>query len=114
MAHDGEAGQAQRVGDPARVAGRRGQGAAGLGGGAAVARAVVGDPAQAEAVVEERLRRRADVGRAVVPQDRQAVGGARSRVVDVQDPAVTDREFEFLRHRTSLAAAGTAFDGIPS
>ena len=89
-AHDREPVHAERVGDRGGVAGGRGDGAVRPWGGAAVAGAVVGDPADAERLGggEERLGRRTDVGRAVVPEDHEvAARRCRTRAASARRPA---------------------------
>lgn len=76
----------------------------GAGCGPAVARPIVGHPADAEPVGgrEEGLGRGPDVRRAVVPEDYgTAVGIFRAGVVDVQSTAVSQLKIS-LRHTAAL------------
>ena len=100
VAEDREPVEPEGVGDGLDVAGRGGDVATGVRGRAAVAGAVVGHPADAAlgARGQQRLRRGADVGGAVVPDDGQD-GVVDGDVVRAQRPAVGCRD---LDHRLSF------------
>ena len=98
VAHDPEPVDAQGVGDAGDVARRR-RHVAPLGRRrAAVAGAVVGHPAEAEALGgrEQGRRGRPDVGRAVVPEHGETLVAARRGVVHVQHAAVVEPQLDLL------------------
>ena len=102
MADDGEAVDAEGVGDGGDVASRRRDGAAGLPRRAAVRRAVVADPPDAAPVGEEGIGWLADLRCAVVPDHGE--GGFGAGVVHVQRPPVTQVDVRLPDHPSSVGA----------
>jgi len=105
MAHDRELLDAQRVGDAGHVGGRGRHIPAWVGRRPAVAGPVVGHPADAAlgGGWKQRLGRRAEVRRAVVPEHRQAgVGSIRHGVVGVQRAPVARQQIGLCHHQPSI------------
>src|SRR5437870_5117967 len=95
MTHDRELLYAQRVRDARDVRGRRSHIAAAVGSRTGVSRPVVRHPAYTEPVGgrEQRLRRRADIRRAMVPEHNQAIiRKMPAGVVDMQSAPVAELE----------------------
>jgi hypothetical protein len=105
MAHDREPLNAQHVGDAGHVGGRRRHVPAWVGRGSAVAGPVVRHPADPAlgGSWEQGLRRRANVGRAVVPEHRQAALGTIGQgVVRVQRAPVAQQQIGLCHHPPSI------------
>ena len=113
MAHDRESLEAQRIGDVRYMGGRRGHVPARLRRRCAIAGPVIRnppDPAPGRSR-EERIRRRPDVQRPVVPDDDEAgLGSMGAGVVDMQGPPVTQAEIA-LDHRSALPVLGRTRNG---
>jgi hypothetical protein len=109
--HDGEPFDGQRVRQLGHVLGHASGRAPGVSRRAAVARAVEAEPPDAEPgrLGEQRRGWRADVGRAVMPDDDESrAGEVRAGVVDVQCPAVAQGQvaFDHGKDRSQRGATG--------
>jgi hypothetical protein len=116
VAEDGEASDAQLVGNLTGVSGRRRDGRAALGSRASVTGTVVADPPDTTGArgLEQWLGRRTRVRGAVMPQDDQLVGASGgTHVVRVKDTPVVGADIDLadggLLQPTSVLPRGPCF-----
>jgi hypothetical protein len=118
MTHKGELVDMQRVRDIRDELGRRGEAPAWIGRRAAVSGPVVRHPPEAEPVCSEEqgLGRRADVRRAVVPEDCEAVPLIPVSVIDMERAAVGKLQIELVHRPPHLAtpSAPSSFACVPN